>query len=489
MLKDAAASAASAGQEGQVTQYLAGVPDLLDRYAGPGGDPYGQAVITAAMDATRLGHASPLPAALIQEAAVGYLTDAQRTKDIAAWRDTALTWAVEKLNGAGRALQPIPPVAGTGIVGYQVADYLDQHGRRTRQDQLSSASLWDALTSHTTDVGDLTRLGQAARGRGLYRHAAALWTTAAALGSADAASRLIGHLCGMSPGDTTRAARWAASHVSLDDPWDVARLLEALREAGAEEAVHALAIRAAHHVSLDHAVGGAWLLLKALHEAAADEAIHILATRAAHHASLGYPASVAWLRELRAAGASDAVRALLDRDPVGDASLDHPGDVASLLGELRAAGASDAVRALLDRDPAGHASLDHPGSVIELLRALRDAGADEAVHTLAIRAAGHISSPTPRPSLSCCGVRGVGADDAVRARATRATNVSFDDLWGLAKLLWTLHEVGADDTIHAVLPATPLTSTIRGPSPAPLGQLREAGAGRRGSCPAGTASR
>ncbi len=53
-----------AGHDGQVTQYLAGVPDLLRRYHGPGGDPYGQAVITAAMDATRLGHASPLPAAL-----------------------------------------------------------------------------------------------------------------------------------------------------------------------------------------------------------------------------------------------------------------------------------------------------------------------------------------------------------------------------------------------------------------------------------------
>ena len=101
----------SAGQAGQVTQYLAGVPDLLDRYAGPGGDPYGQAVITAAMDATRLGHASPLPAALLQEAAVGYLTDPQRTKDIATWRDTALAWAAAELRGAVRALQPVPPPA------------------------------------------------------------------------------------------------------------------------------------------------------------------------------------------------------------------------------------------------------------------------------------------------------------------------------------------------------------------------------------------
>jgi hypothetical protein len=93
LLAEAAAAAAGAGQDGQLTQYLAGVPGLLDRYAGPGGDPYGQAVITAAMDATRLGHPNPLPAVLVQQAAVGYLTGPQRTKDIASWRDTALAWA------------------------------------------------------------------------------------------------------------------------------------------------------------------------------------------------------------------------------------------------------------------------------------------------------------------------------------------------------------------------------------------------------------
>jgi hypothetical protein len=109
VLAAAAEAVASAGQAGQVTQYLAGVPDLLRRYDGPGGDPYGQAVTTAAMDATRLGHPSPLPAALLQEAAVGYLTDAQRTKDIAIWRETALTWAAEERRGAVRAMQPVQP--------------------------------------------------------------------------------------------------------------------------------------------------------------------------------------------------------------------------------------------------------------------------------------------------------------------------------------------------------------------------------------------
>ena len=57
------AAAAAAGEE--VTQYLAGVPGLLERYA----DPDGRAVIAAAMDATRFGHAGPLSAALLRNAA------------------------------------------------------------------------------------------------------------------------------------------------------------------------------------------------------------------------------------------------------------------------------------------------------------------------------------------------------------------------------------------------------------------------------------
>jgi hypothetical protein len=240
VLTAAAAAAANAGQDGQVTQYLAGVPYLLDRYAGHGGNPYGQAIITAAMDATRLGHASPMSAALLQEAAVGYLTDPQRTAPIASWRDIALAWAAEELNGAVRALRPVPPVSGTGIAGYQIADYLNQHGRRTRQDQLGPPSLWRALTTHAVTALDRTRLGQAGQDRGLYRHAAALWTVAAARGSADAAGRLIALLRQMSSGDTMRAAHWAASQVSLDEPGAVALLLKELREAGADHAVRAL---------------------------------------------------------------------------------------------------------------------------------------------------------------------------------------------------------------------------------------------------------
>ncbi len=193
------------------------------------------------------------------------------------------------------------------MAGYQIGGYLDQHGRRTRQDQLGPASLWDALTAHAATASDLTRLGQAARDRGLYRHAAALWTTAATLGSTGAAGQLIIHLRRVSPGDTGRAARWGAGQVSLADPWAVAfLLLGALREAGAGAAVATL-----------------------------------LARDPAGHASLDDPLAVALLLgALRAAGAGDAVATLLARDPAGHASLDDPHAVAFLLQALRAAGAS-----------------------------------------------------------------------------------------------------------------------------------------------------
>ncbi len=94
------AAAAAAAADGQVTQYLAGGPGLLRRYDGPGGDAYGQAIITAAMDAARLGWAAPLPAALLQDAAVGYLSGVQAVAGCPlAAREGALAWASAEFAG------------------------------------------------------------------------------------------------------------------------------------------------------------------------------------------------------------------------------------------------------------------------------------------------------------------------------------------------------------------------------------------------------
>ena len=482
VLADAAAAAAAAGQDGQVTQYLAGVPDLLDRYEGPGGDPYGQAIITAAMDATRLGHASPLPAALVQDAAVGYLTGPQRTEDIASWRRSP-RWPgpPAELNGAVRALQPVPPAAGTGVAGYQVADYLDQYGRRTRQDQLGPASLWDALTAHAASASDLTRLGQSARDRGLYRHAAALWTTAAAGGSVGAATMLIAHFSQVLPGDTARAARWAVGHAALDDPRSVAQLLKALQDAGAEEQVAVLLDRnPAERAVLDNSEAVA-RLLNALREADAGDQANVLARRAAAGIPLDNPFGVlSVLGALWQAGAGDQASILASRAAAGTL-FDNPGGVMSLLRDLWQAGAGDQASILASR-AAAHTPLDYPEVVDLLLRMLPTAGAGEQVAVLLARHPARctrLDDPNAVAGL-LNKLREADAGEEATVLADRAAaGIPLDQPDAVARLLQALPAAGAGDQVAVLLARHPALCT-RLDDPGRVSQLldalREAGA-------------
>jgi len=480
-----AAAAAAAGPDGQITQYLAGAGDLLARYDGPGADPYGQALITASMDASRLGHAGPLPAALLRDAAVGYLARPYHTADHASKWDTALARAT----GTAGALELVPPAAGNGTPGYRVTGYLDQHGRRTRADQLGPASLWDALAAHAMSASDRGRLAQAAQDRGLYRHAATLWTKAAAAGRTDAARHLVTHLgASTEPADAARVARWAAGQASLDDPWDVARLLNALRAVGAGDAIAVLQARdPVGHVSLDHKWDVAELL-RALRAAGAADAARALAVRVAEQVGRGNSRFVPWLlRALREAGAAEALQALAARvaaDAYPGAILDvvrlldglhavgavgatrtlagraveavdveDPYDVAGLLNALRAVGADEEVRALLARDPGRHTSLDRTGGVADLLGALHAAGAGDAVRVLAARAAAEVSLEDGEYAARLLRVlRAAGADDAIRILLARdpAGQASLMFPEDVAQLLEALRAAGADDAVQVL---------------------------------------
>jgi hypothetical protein len=105
------ALALGAGEYG-LTQRLAAAPQLVARWQdAQDADPYAWAVLTAALDAARLGARAPLSPGLLRAAAPGYCTSAQQAEAPANWFERALAYATEKLHGAAAALAP----AGAGM--------------------------------------------------------------------------------------------------------------------------------------------------------------------------------------------------------------------------------------------------------------------------------------------------------------------------------------------------------------------------------------
>lgn len=163
-----------------ITQILAAGPDLVDRYEHPTGPdgPYGQAVISAAMDAHRLGLTGAIPLTLLAAAAPGYLDRDQRASaDPDSWFAQALSYARTKVRDVTPALLDIPrPTAVGACPGVvRLADFLGHHGRTARRLVCPPEAFWDAAACHMDAAGDLTRLAHSAQARLRYRHAERLY--------------------------------------------------------------------------------------------------------------------------------------------------------------------------------------------------------------------------------------------------------------------------------------------------------------------------
>jgi hypothetical protein len=421
-LAEAVIAAERAGAPGRLTQYLAGVPDLLVHYGGPGADPYGHALITAAMDAVRLGHTHLLARDLLQEAAVGYLDDQHRTVHDAEWRRQAWEYATRTLKGAIQALRPVPPEHGSGVAGYQLADYLDQHARNHRTDQIPPAEFWDTAARHAHPA-DLEILGDAAWERGLYRQAVQLLKTVAAHGDHPVVARdLVGRMHILYPGDH-RPARHTITHIRLENTRGVVELLLSLHRVGAYNEVTELAERAAARTALDA------------------------------------PSAVAQLLDaLRRVGAREQARVLLTRDPARRVRLDWPLGVAWLVENLWRARAYEQTEALLARDPADHISFLESEGVVRLLESVRRAGTDKQFAVLAERAIARCRFDDPLGMAELLeGLWNAGAVEQVAALLDRnpADHVTLDDALGIAVLLKNLYKAEAADQAEALLDRDP----------------------------------
>ena len=517
--------AAGRARDGQITQYLAGVPVLLDRYHAA--SPATRALIWAAMDARRLGCGSHLPLALLQDAVRGYLTDTEEEQAGGDWLPRALDYATAPCRGIPGVLTRVETTAARNRRTratdskastepqpgplYRLADYLDQHGRVHRAGQIPPIDFWTATAGHAHPA-DLYTLGDAAWARGLYRDAAQLYKHAIAhRNHPDAALALLALMSDLDPTDR-RPAQWAVPRIALDDPITVAQLLRwlqeadaqeqvtvllardpascvsldylgsvglllvRLREAGAQEQVTALSERAIAHVFFDdqESVGQ---LLDSLREAGAHEQFTALAVRAASHVPLDDLNYVAGLLDsLQEAGAHEQVTALVGR-AIASVSLDDPKSVGQLLDILR----EEEVTALLARDPASRVSLDYMRAVAGMLDSLREAGAHDQFTALAARAIAGVSLDDPKSVGQLLdSLREAGAQEEVTALLARdpAAYVALDDLNSVATLLDSLQEAGAHEqaTALATRAATNVSLDALGPVATLLGSLRKAGA-------------
>ncbi|MFE1876791.1 tetratricopeptide repeat protein [Streptomyces sp. NPDC059496] len=183
---------------GRVAQDLAGAPELLRRYEH--GTPPARALLEVAMDARRLGAGLHLPQAFLMDAATDYLTDHDYDELTDDWAQTAFVNLARPGHGKqaplrrtnprplrhppGAPVKATAPAPGVGMA-FRLADYLEQHGRITRQRLCPPASFWHAAHTHLA-ADDLNNLSLAAEQRYRLRWAHDLSQRAADEGDADA---------------------------------------------------------------------------------------------------------------------------------------------------------------------------------------------------------------------------------------------------------------------------------------------------------------
>ncbi|MEW2062773.1 transcriptional regulator [Streptomyces sp. NPDC007002] len=233
-------SALIGATDGEITQFLAGVPRLMARYrTAPSG---AMALIHAAMDYRRLGHGPSLRHDLLVSAAEGYLTDRELAQLGPDWAAEGLAFCAEPCYGVLGPLTRIPYRGDdAGEPAYRLADYLEQQGRLERRLICPPATFWQAAVGHCTNSDDYAALGIAAETRGRLRSAAELYQRAVTEGNTEVLLRLARLREGVR--DTDGAKRLYAEAYRHDKVarWELVRLWShAGHFANAEDlAVHA----------------------------------------------------------------------------------------------------------------------------------------------------------------------------------------------------------------------------------------------------------
>ncbi|MFJ1460918.1 hypothetical protein [Nocardia sp. N2S4-5] len=473
-------------EDGRISQYLAGGPELVRRYEFEL-SPAAQAIVEIAMDARRMGHRNAIPLGLFADATHAYMTSSDWNRVAAAsdWLEQALADTARPCKGAEGPLTRIVPAplrsrtgrdpAGHGGPAYKLADYLDQYGRPRRRDGIPPIPFWETAAAHAGPQ-DLRDLGAAAWDRGLYREAAQLWKNAARHGDGFSAERLLTRLPMVFPDDEQPSA-WAIDHLSVDEADSVGWLLEELQELGLVEQATMIANRATTETHLDRTlyVAGLLELLKGLGliEQATAIANRAITETALDDVYAGYLLSM--LRQLGlieqattianrattethldndAEQVGTLVEELLDLGLIAQATtianrattetrLKNWFDVRVLLEPLKKAGLTEQATTIVDRATT-ETSLDQASQVAAFLDSLRNLGLTEQATTIADRATTETSlDQASEVAAFLDSLRNLGLTEQATTIADRATTeTSLDSLRGVWSLMEALVKLG-----------------------------------------------
>ncbi|MEV6840947.1 hypothetical protein AB0N17_41830 [Streptomyces sp. NPDC051133] len=274
LLADALTRAAAGGR---VAQDLAGAPELLRRYEQS--VPAARAVLEAAMDARRLGSGLHLPQAFLIDAAVDYLTDEDFTQLRDDWAESAFADLARPVHGnhaplrrTGARPERRPP--GSSALGsspataaspkFRLADYLEQHGRKSRRGKCPPASFWHAALVHLTLPEDLNNLAKAAEDRHRLQWAYHLRHRAAESGDPSALVHMGGIRMAIGDREGAQDLYWQATKAGIATAWvELANICEQLggreqAQALYQQAVDKGDLRALRQLTLNFAESGNW---------------------------------------------------------------------------------------------------------------------------------------------------------------------------------------------------------------------------------------
>ncbi|MFD3481353.1 hypothetical protein [Streptomyces sp. NPDC058695] len=175
-----AQAADSARDAHDLTQTLAAVVELLQRYRHPG-DHAGKALVTAAVDLRRFGVREAIPLSMLIAAAPGYLST-RRLIDLSQphWAQDATDWAQYASHGVCAALpaELHPGGVGTDPDRCALNDYLEQHISQERAFEAPPEQFWQAALASGLSGASLARIATHAFSRARFKIARDLYVEA-----------------------------------------------------------------------------------------------------------------------------------------------------------------------------------------------------------------------------------------------------------------------------------------------------------------------